>query len=109
MLKLNPVNDHVFIKAITQKEEQTSSGIIVLRSQAEQRSLTIGKLYAISQASIDYFKDVYGLDVKEGDIVTYSRYAGEEMTFRPDKDDPSNQVDLKDVHHDSISSIVIDE
>ena len=109
MLKFYPVNDHIFIKSLTQEEEKTKSGILLVRSDASQRQLTTGLVYAISKSSIDYFKEVYEVEIKEGSIVTYSRYAGEDITVRPDKDDPANQVSLRDVHHESISSIVIDE
>lgn len=74
-MKLKPLGDKVVVE-VTKSEETTKSGI-VLPDTAKEKPV-IGKIVAVGSGEVIDGKKVE-LDVKVGDKVIYSKYAGTEI------------------------------
>lgn len=74
-MKLQPLGDKVVIK-VNEEEKTTATGII-LPDTAKEKSV-MGKVIAVGSGEIVDGKKV-PLDVAEGDMVIYSKYAGSEI------------------------------
>ncbi len=74
-MKLKPLGDKVVVE-VTKSEETTKSGI-VLPDTAKEKPV-IGKIIAVGSGEVIDGKKVE-LDVKVGDKVIYSKYAGTEI------------------------------
>lgn len=77
MIKLKPLGERVLIEAIA-KEETTAFGI-VLPDTAKEKPQE-GKIVAVGSGGWKDGKFV-ALEVKEGDRVLFSKYAGTEIKF----------------------------
>lgn len=82
MAKLEPLGDRVVIKP-TPKEE-VSKGGIVLPDTAQEKPQE-GTVIAVGPGKVSDDGKRVGMDVKEGDKVIYSKYAGTE--FKLDEED----------------------
>ena len=74
-MKIKPLFDKVVVKA-TEKEETTKSGFI-LPSSAQEKQQT-AEVVAVGPGGVIDGKDVT-MQVKVGDIVLYSKYAGSDF------------------------------
>ncbi|MDY0322417.1 MAG: co-chaperone GroES [Candidatus Carbobacillus sp.] len=74
---LRPLGDRVIIEPAS-KEEKTASGI-VLPDTAKEKPQE-GRVVAVGQGRMEDGKRV-PLDVKEGDRVIFSKYAGTEVKY----------------------------
>ena len=74
-MKLVPLGDRVVLKQ-TEKEETTKSGII-LAAKAQEKPVT-AEVIAVGPGGMVDGKDVT-MQVKVGDQVIYSKYAGNEV------------------------------
>ncbi|MBE3595172.1 MAG: co-chaperone GroES [Candidatus Carbobacillus altaicus] len=74
---LRPLGDRVIIEPAS-KEEKTASGI-VLPDTAKEKPQE-GRVVAVGQGRMEEGKRV-PLDVKEGDRVIFSKYAGTEVKY----------------------------
>ncbi|WP_290771268.1 co-chaperone GroES [Anaerofustis sp.] len=74
-MKLQPLGDKVVIK-VKEEENKTATGII-LPDTAKEKPV-MGEVIAVGSGEIVDGKKV-ALDVKEGDTVIYSKYAGSEV------------------------------
>ncbi|UUZ81178.1 co-chaperone GroES [Paenibacillus sp. P26] len=74
---LKPLGDRVVI-APQKQEEMTASGI-VLPEKAKEKPMQ-GKVVAVGRGRMENGKTV-PLDVREGDLVLYSKYAGTEVKY----------------------------
>lgn len=74
-MNLRPLNDRVVLK-VKEKEEKTASGI-VLPETAKEKPVQ-AEVVAVGTGEIIDGKKV-ALDVKVGDTVIYSKYAGTEI------------------------------
>lgn len=72
---LKPLGDRVVIEAIA-KEETTASGIVLPDSAKEKPQE--GKVVAVGSGRIENGERI-ALEVKEGDRVIFSKYAGTEV------------------------------
>jgi chaperonin GroES len=72
---LRPLGDRVIIKVV-ELEEKTASGIVLPDSAKEKPQQ--GEILAVGTGRIEDGKRV-DLDVKAGDMVIYSKYAGTEV------------------------------
>lgn len=72
---LKPLGDRVVIEAIA-KEETTASGIVLPDSAKEKPQE--GRVVAVGSGRIENGERV-ALEVKEGDTVIFSKYAGTEV------------------------------
>ena len=75
--QLQPLGDRVVIKPV-EREEKTKSGI-VLPDTAKERPQE-GKVIAAGPGEISEEGQRKPIDVKVGDLVVYSKYAGTEFT-----------------------------
>ena len=75
-MKIKPLFDKVVVEA-TEIEEKTKTGFI-LPSSAQEKSQT-AKVVAVGPGGIIDGKEIT-MQVKEGDVVLYSKYAGSEFT-----------------------------
>ncbi|WP_202080794.1 co-chaperone GroES [Caldalkalibacillus salinus] len=74
---LKPLGDRVVIEAL-EKEETTASGIVLPDSAKEKPQE--GKVVAVGSGRYENGERV-ALEVKEGDRVIFSKYAGTEVKF----------------------------
>jgi Co-chaperonin GroES (HSP10) len=75
---IKPLGDRVLIEPI-EKEETTASGI-VLPDTAKEKPQE-GKVVAVGSGTLDDDGDRVPLEVKVGDRVIFSKYAGTEVKF----------------------------
>ncbi len=75
-MKIRPLHDRVVIKRVAE-EEKTASGIII-PDTAKEKPLQ-GEVVAVGNGKILEDGSVRKLDVKEGDRVLFSKYAGTEI------------------------------
>jgi len=76
MAKIEPLGDRVVIKATPQ--EQVSKGGIVLPDTAKEKPQE-GKIIAVGPGRLTEDGNRIAMDVKKGDKVLYSKYAGTEF------------------------------
>lgn len=74
---IKPLGDRVVIEAVA-KEEKTASGI-VLPDTAKEKPQE-GKVVAVGSGTLDEGERT-PLELKEGDLVIFSKYAGTEVKF----------------------------
>ena len=74
-MKVKPLFDKVVVEA-TEKEETTKSGFILPSSSQEKQQTA--RVVAVGPGGIIDGKEV-NMQVKEGDLVLYSKYAGSEF------------------------------
>ncbi|MGF9711280.1 co-chaperone GroES [Paenibacillus sp. JMULE4] len=72
---LKPLGDRVVIEP--QKQEEVTASGIVLPEKAKEKPVQ-GKIVAVGRGRIEK-GNVIPLDVHEGDLVLYSKYAGTEI------------------------------
>jgi chaperonin GroES len=77
-MKIRPLHDRIIVKRV-EEEEKTKGGIII-PDTAKEKPIT-GTIIAVgSGKSEGKGNEKEPLDVKEGDKVLFSRYAGTELT-----------------------------
>jgi chaperonin GroES len=77
-MKIRPLQDRIIVKRIDE-EEMTKGGIIIPDSAKEKPSE--GKVIAVGKGKIGDDGKVQPLDVKKGDRVLFSKYAGTEINI----------------------------
>jgi chaperonin GroES len=82
MLKLKPLADRVVIEP-SDREERTPSGIILPETAKEKPQE--GKIIATGPGRRDEDGKLIPMDVKEGDIVLFAKYAGTEIKIEDKK------------------------
>ncbi|MBU9674092.1 co-chaperone GroES [Planococcus sp. CP5-4] len=75
---LRPLGDRVIIELV-EKEEKTSSGIVLPGSAQEKPQE--GKVIAVGNGLIRENGQRTELDVNEGDRIVFSKYAGTELKY----------------------------
>ena len=80
-MNLKPLGDRVVIKQL-EAEEKTKSGI-VLPSQSKEKPQQ-AKVIAVGPGGVVDGKEIV-MEVKEGDTVIYSKYAGTEVKIDEDE------------------------
>lgn len=75
-MKLKPLGDKIVLKVV-EMEEKTKGGIILTDTSKEKP--LIAKVIAVGTGEVIDGKKV-DLDVKEGDTVIYSKFAGTEIS-----------------------------
>ena len=75
-MKIRPLQDRLLVKRIDE-EETTKGGIIIPDSAKEKPSE--GKVLAVGNGKVNEDGKVTPLDVKKGDRVLFSKYAGTEV------------------------------
>ena len=99
-MKMKPLNDRVVVLRI-EEEEQTSGGIIIPDTAKEKPQE--GKVVAVGPGKINEEGKRLAMQVKEGDRILFSKYAGSDIKINAiaySRDDRSRfaVVNLKTVH-----------
>ena len=77
-MKIRPLQDRILVKRV-EEEEKTAGGIIIPDTAKEKPQE--GKVVAVGNGKIQENGDVQPLDVKKGDRVLFSKYAGTEVNI----------------------------
>ncbi len=75
-MKIRPLQDRVIIKRV--EEEEKSKGGIIIPDSAKEKPLE-GKVLAVGNGKVLEDGKVRPLDVKPGDRILFSKYAGTEI------------------------------
>ncbi|AFY39486.1 10 kDa chaperonin [[Leptolyngbya] sp. PCC 7376] len=78
---LKPLGDRVFVK-VSESEEKTAGGILLPDSAKEKPQ--IGEVVAVGEGKRNDDGSRSAVDVKVGDQVLYSKYAGTDIKFGGD-------------------------
>ena len=77
-MKIRPLQDRILVKRIDE-EEKTKGGIIIPDSAKEKPQE--GKVVAVGNGKIGEDGKIQPLDVKKGDKLLFSKYAGTEVNL----------------------------
>ncbi len=75
-MKFRPLHDRVLIERV-EEEEKTKTGIIIPDAAREKQQK--GKIVAVGKGRVNEKGEVLKLDVKEGDVVLFEKYGGEDI------------------------------
>ncbi len=81
-MKIRPLQDRILVKRLDE-EEKTKGGIIIPDSAKEKPQE--GKVIAVGNGKIGDDGKVQPLDVKKGDKLLFSKYAGTEVNLDGDE------------------------
>lgn len=76
-MKLKPLGDRVLVKRSEDADEKTSGGIIIPDTAKEKPQR--GTIISVGQGNKKEDGTRIALDVKEGDMVLFSKYSGNEI------------------------------
>ncbi len=77
-MKIRPLQDRIIVERID--EEETTKGGIIIPDSAKEKPQE-GKVVAVGKGKVLEDGKVRKLDVKKGDRVLFSKYAGTEITL----------------------------
>ena len=77
-MKIRPLQDRIIVRRID--EEETSKGGIIIPDSAKEKP-SEGKVIAVGKGKVNEDGKVSPLDVKKGDRVLFSKYAGTEINI----------------------------
>ena len=75
-MKIRPLNDRLLVKRL-EEEEKTAGGIIIPDSAKEKPAE--GKVVAVGPGKVNDAGERVALQVKEGDVILFSKYGGTEV------------------------------
>lgn len=75
-MKITPLQDRVLVKRL--EEEETSKGGIIIPDTAKEKPME-GRVVAVGKGRVKEDGTVVPLDVKAGNKVLFSKYAGTEI------------------------------
>jgi chaperonin GroES len=75
-MKFRPLHDRILIERV-EEEEKTKTGIIIPDAAREKQQK--GKIVAVGKGRVNEKGEVLKLDVKEGDVVLFEKYGGEDI------------------------------
>ena len=81
-MKFRPLHDRVVVRRI-EEDDRTRGGIIIPDTAKEKPSE--GKVVAVGKGKVTDDGKVHPLDVKKGDRVLFSKYAGTEVQVEGDE------------------------
>lgn len=76
-MKLQPLGDRVVVKPDEELETRTASGLVIPDTAKEKPQ--IGEVIAVGPGALNDDGERMPMDVKEGDKVLYSKFAGTEV------------------------------
>jgi len=76
-MKIKPLYDKIVVERFEEKEEKTPSGIIIPDTAKEKPQF--GKVIAVGPGRLLDNGELKPLSVKEGDVVLFNKYAGNEV------------------------------
>jgi chaperonin GroES len=81
-MKIRPLQDRILVKRID--EEETTKGGIIIPDTAKEKPQE-GKVIAVGKGKVQEDGKLQPLDVKKGDKVLFSKYAGTEVNIEGDE------------------------
>ena len=75
-MKMRPLRDRVLVERV-EEQEQRVGGIIIPDTAKEKPQQ--GRVVAVGKGRVNDKGEVFPLDVKEGDMVLFGKYAGSEI------------------------------
>ncbi|THB77088.1 MAG: co-chaperone GroES [Desulfobulbaceae bacterium] len=75
-MKIRPLNDRILVQRL-EEEEKTAGGIIIPDSAKEKPAE--GKVVAVGPGKLSDSGERVALQVKEGDVVLFSKYGGTDV------------------------------
>ena len=75
-MKIRPLNDRLLVQRL-EEEEKTAGGIIIPDSAKEKPAE--GKVVAVGPGKVNDSGERVALQVKEGDVVLFSKYGGTDV------------------------------
>jgi len=81
-MKIRPLQDRILVKRL-EGEEKTKGGIIIPDTAKEKPQE--GKVIAAGKGKVDDDGKTHPLDVKKGDKILFSKYAGTEVQIEGDE------------------------
>jgi len=75
-MKIRPLQDRIIVKRVD--EEETTAGGIIIPDSAKEKPQE-GKVIAVGKGKVNEEGKVHPLDVKKGDKILFSKYAGTEV------------------------------
>lgn len=82
MMKIKPLQDRVIVKRV--EEEETTKGGIIIPDSAKEKPQE-GKIVAVGPGKVADDGKKISLDVKAGDRVLFSKYAGTEIKIEDEE------------------------
>lgn len=77
-MKFRPLHDRVLLERI--EEDSKTAGGIIIPDSAKEKPMK-GKIHAVGNGLRDESGKVVPLDVREGDVVLFSKWSGTEVTI----------------------------
>jgi chaperonin GroES len=77
-MKIRPLQDRIIVKRVD--EEETTKGGIIIPDTAKEKPQE-GKVIAVGKGKVNEDGKLQPLDVKKGDKVLFSKYAGTEINI----------------------------
>jgi chaperonin GroES len=77
-MKIRPLQDRIIVKRV--EEEETTKGGIIIPDTAKEKPQE-GKVIAVGKGKLNEDGKLQPLDVKKGDKVLFSKYAGTEINI----------------------------
>jgi chaperonin GroES len=74
--KIRPLQDRLIVKRL-EEDEKTASGLYIPDSAKEKPQQ--GKVLAVGKGKVREDGTVQPLDIKEGDVVLFGKYSGQEI------------------------------
>ena len=78
-MNFKPLSNHVFIEAVA--EEKTTKSGIVIPDTAEKEKPMKGKIIAVGPGKKTEDGKIIPMEVKEGDVVLFTKYGPKEVTI----------------------------
>lgn len=75
-MKIRPLNDRLLVRRL-EEEEKTAGGIIIPDSAKEKPAQ--GKVVAVGPGKVNDAGERVALQVKEGDVILFSKYGGTDV------------------------------
>ena len=75
-MKIRPLQDRILVKRI--EEEETTAGGIIIPDTAKEKPME-GKVVAVGRGRVSEDGKLMPLDLKKGDRILFSKYAGTEV------------------------------
>ena len=76
-MPLQPLGDRVVVKPRDEEDARTASGLVIPDTAKEKPQY--GDVIAVGPGALDDDGDRVPMDVKEGDVVLYSKFGGTEI------------------------------
>lgn len=80
-MKIRPLNDRLLVRRL-EEEEKTAGGIIIPDSAKEKPAE--GKVVAVGPGKVSDSGERVALQVKEGDVILFSKYGGTDVKLDGD-------------------------